>query len=133
MQLAVAMPGDPVYPERLWIGTPKAYANAYPFPYVNIDGFFVCSTQTTENGRDGEIMAILPFEEGSEIWYVAWEGKMAGGQFVPRQACFRTTDNFWETGWHKWESNQRVCKHHQVPDPEWGSEWSLTCETKHQL
>ncbi len=127
------MSGHPVYPERLWIGTSKAYANAYPYPYVNIDGFFVCSTQTTENGWDNEIMAILPFRTGSEIWYVAWEGKMAGGQFVPRQACFRTTDDFWETGWHKWESNPRVCKDNQVPDPEWDSKWSLECETKHRL
>ncbi len=118
MQMAVAMPGRTVYPERLWIGTKKAYTDAWPFPCVNIDGFFVCSAQSTENGRDGEIMAILPFKDGSVIWYVACEGKMAVGQFVPRQACFRTTDNFWETGWHKWETNQKVCKDHQVTDPE---------------
>ena len=133
MEIAVAMPSHAVYPEALWIGTKKAYANAWPFPYVNVDGIYVCSTQTTENGQDGEILAILPALSPTGHWFVALEGKMVNGHFVPRQACFHTKDNFWETGWHNWETNQKVCKDDQVPDPEWDSEWSLKCETKHQL
>ena len=126
-----AMPSDIEYPDALWIGTKKAYANGYPCPYVFANGMYVCASQTTENGQTGEIMAIIP--DLWAIWFVAVEGRMIHDQFVPRQACFRTQEHFWETGWHNWETNQKVCKDDRVPDPEWDSEWWLRCDTKHLL
>ena len=133
MEIVPAMPSHGVYPEQLWIATQKAYTQQWPFPYVLFDGINVCNTQTTQNGQLGEILAILPADSATGSWFVAFEGKMVGSQFVPRQACFRTKEQFWEAGWHNWETNQKVCKDDQAPDPEWDAEWSLNCQTKHRL
>ena len=126
-------------PKQISIGTAKAFKDGYAFHYTmtfiegaNDRGVYVCPT-TTETGREGEQMFIL-FSEG--YWY-ACEGKFAcpENQFEIRQACFRTTADFWKSEWHSWEINSRRdnTPGRKYTDGQWSAgEWSgaLRCETK---
>ena len=126
-------------PKQISIGTANAFKDGYAFHYTmtfiegaNDKGVYVCPS-TTETGRDGEQMFIL-FAEG--YWH-ACEGKFADAEnlFEIRQACFRTTADFWTADWHSWEMNCRRDKEpgRKYTDGQWfAGEWAgaLWCQTK---
>ena len=126
-------------PKQISIGTANAFKDGYAFHCTmtfiegaNDKGAYTCPS-TTETGRDGEQMFIL-FAEG--YWH-ACEGKLAEAEnlFEIRQACFRTTADFWTADWHSWEMNCRRDKEpgRKYTDGQWSAgEWggALWCETK---
>lgn len=124
-------------PRTITIGTATAFHNRCAFKYEMHHvgggkdyGFYICRT-TTETGLPGEHLFIV---SDGEYWY-ACEGKLVADELSIRQACFRTSANYWTRTSHKWEMNgQRStdadCK---WADGKWQTgQWGgkLTCETR---
>ena len=138
MALQVVLHENPgAMPQRIAIGTVKAFRNGYDYRYEKhiMSGhgsrcLYVCDTPT-ETGLPGEKIFII---SDGEYWY-ACEGTVEAGRFDVRQACFRTKASFWEADWHAWEINgsRHDQPGRQYADGQWTSgSWSgeLQCETR---
>ena len=98
--------GEGEMPTRISIGTRKAFQNHYEFKYVfndAVNGYF-CE-QTTEFGRDSEVLAIFTLDMPDGPWHVAMEGRIEdeSGASKARQIAFRTQASFWEAGSYQWQ------------------------------
>ena len=94
-------------PERLTIGTRKAFEKNYPFPYekkkIGSETIYVC-TKGSQWARSNEVL-VLRCDKGS--WTAFDSAVTANGTTLQcRQPVFRCrkTDPF-EPGWHEWEIN----------------------------
>ena len=122
---------DVLMPGRLSIGTSQAFRNNYEWRYdfnATVRGYF--SEETTEFGRDREVMAIFCIDLPDGTWHVAMEGKIQEGAFQPRQMVFRTQASFWNPGPHDWQVNTSRSTELVPSDPQWDQEWPLTAETR---
>ena len=100
-QLAVQMP------ERLTIGTKKAFDQNYPFPYqrrlIDSETIYVCS-KGSQWARGNEVL-VLRCERG--IW-IAYDSAVSadGSTLQCRQPVFRClATDITQPGWHNWQTN----------------------------
>ena len=103
-QLALQMP------ERLTIGTKKAFDKNYPFPYkkkqIESETIYVCS-KGSEWARTNEVL-VLRCEEG--IWTAFDSAVSADGVTLQcRQPVFRClAADITVPGWHEWQMNENA-------------------------
>ena len=99
--------GGQQMPERLTIGTKKAFDMAYPFPYekkqIGSETIYVC-TKGSEWARTNEIL-VLRCEGGT--WAAYDSAVNADGSTLQcRQPVFRClATDITQPGWHKWQTN----------------------------
>ena len=124
-QLAVRMP------ERLTIGTMKAFQNYYPYFYTKTliasETFYVC-TKGSQWARANEV-SVLRCVNG--IW-TAFDCAVSadGSTLKVRQPVFRChATNITQPGWHKWEINYAAHRDASLGRPvaDWQGElWAET-------
>ncbi|CAE8598074.1 unnamed protein product [Polarella glacialis] len=128
-------------PPTIWIGTNQAFLNDYAFQYHLIsNSYYLCRT-ATETGLPNEVLFFVEVVNRGTIWHVACEGIIhANGSRMIRQPCFRTTEDFWEEGWHDWECNTNRSRSGTTSTASWN--WDpaptatsarvevLSCETR---
>ena len=98
-------------PERLIIGTKKAFEKNYPFPYekqeIGSETIYVC-TKGSQWARSNEVL-VLRWEMGT---WTAFDSALVGEQGLTlhcRQPVFRCVGkNITQPGWYTWESNWLV-------------------------
>ena len=99
--------GDQQMPERLIIGTTKAFENNYAFEYekkqINDETIYVC-TKGSEWARTNEVL-VLRCEAG--IWTAFDSAVSADGLTLQcRQPVFRClATDITQPGWHTWQTN----------------------------
>jgi hypothetical protein len=127
-------------PPRIFIGANKAFTDGYAFEYNlmhsgSSNSDYQCAT-TTETGWSNEVLFLLTVDEDGATWHIACEGSVASdGARSIRQACFRTSTNFWEAGWHNWVCNTNRGRRRNPSGAvaEWDLENVLGCEAKLSL
>ena len=94
-------------PERLAIGTQKAFENNYPFPYekkqIGSETIYVC-TKGSEWARGNEVL-VLRCESGT--WTAFDSAVSANGLTLQRRQavfCCLETD-ITQPGWYQWHMN----------------------------
>ena len=122
-QLAVQMP------ERLTIGTKKAFEKNYPFPYemkqIGSETIYVC-TKGSEWARRNEVL-VLRCETGT--WTAFDSAVSADGLTLQcRQPVFRClATDITQPGWHKWQTNHAACPNDAGLAVDWhGALWAET-------
>ena len=94
-------------PERLTIGTKKAFQKNYPFPYqkkqIGSETIYVC-TKGSEWARTNEVL-VLRCERG--MWTAFDSAVSADGVTLHcRQPVFRClATDITQPGWHEWQMN----------------------------
>ena len=116
-------------PERLTIGTKKAFEKNYAFPYekqqIGLETVYVCN-KGSEWARSNEVL-VLRCEMG--IWTAFDSATSADGLTLQcRQAVFRClSTDITEPGWHKWETNVVADPHEAGLSVDWhGALWAET-------
>ena len=122
-QLAVQMP------ERLTIGTKKAFKNNYAFPYekkqIGSETIYVC-TKGSEWARPNEVL-VLRCER--EIWTAYDSDVIADGLTLQcRQPVFRClATDITQPGWHNWQTNHAASPNDAGLAVDWhGALWAET-------
>ena len=119
------------YPEQISIATQKVHADKNPYVYTfdTTVRVYMCKTPTN-NGLPDEVLVLIKEAMQDGVWFLAVEGSLRDGDFQARQSVFRTQENFWEAGQHRWQINKKAGRKAvgQVPDAKW--ERDLTAETK---
>ena len=99
--------GGQQMPERLTIGTKKAFEKNYPFPYekrqIGSETIYVC-TKGSEWARTNEVL-VLRCVTG--IW-IAYDSSVSpdGLPHQCRQPVFRSfATDITQPGWYKWQTN----------------------------
>ena len=120
-------------PVTLSIGTQRAFDGGYQYTYrfVQEIQLYVCDQRTT-TGVDGEVMAIsISSDDDGKTWYVASEGQLSqsgdGQRFHGRQMVFRTQEEFWVAGEHKWQMNANSSATN-TDDSVWGKSMSAVTQ-----
>ena len=123
-QLAVQMP------ERLTIGTKKAFENNYAFPYqrrvIDSETIYVCS-KGSQWARDNEVL-VLRCESG--IW-TAYDSAVSADRSTLqcRQPVFRClAGDITSPGWHEWQTNENASPHDNGLAADW--QGALMAETR---
>ena len=123
-QLAVQMP------ERLTIGTKKAFDQNYPFPYqrrqIDSETIYVCS-KGSQWARGNEVL-VLRCERG--IWTAFDSAVSADGSTLQcRQPVFRClATDITQPGWHTWQINYAASRDVAGLVVDW--EGALSAETR---
>ena len=118
-------PGD--LPQSFSIGTKRAYAGGYEYPYkkqkIDMETVYVC-TKGSDNARENEVLVL---RRESDAW-IAYDSSVTGNELTCRQKVFRSRDaKITKQGYHEWEMNKSANKGRQVHDPDWfGHLWCLT-------
>ena len=122
-QLAVQMP------ERLTIGTKKAFEKNYPFPYekkqIGSETIYVC-TKGSEWARTNEVL-VLRCETGT--WTAFDSAVSADGLTLQcRQPVFRClATDITQPGWHSWQTNHAASPNGVGLATDWqGDLWAET-------
>ena len=122
-------PGE--MPESFCIGTKRAYARGYEYPYkkqkIDMETVYVC-TKGSDNARENEVLVLRREEDG----WIAYDSSITGNVLRCRQGAFRSRDeNIAKQGYHQWEMNRSANKRQEVDDPDWfGNLWCLTNVTE---
>ena len=92
-------------PLQFAIGTRKAFANGYAFPYtqqtIGGETIYVCS-KGSDFARADEFL-VLRYDAG--IW-TAWDSVIEGTETLRcRQPVFRCDEDITAPGWHTWSTN----------------------------
>ena len=105
--------GGQQMPERLTIGTKKAFEKNYPFAYekkeIGSETIYVC-TKGSEKARRGEVLVLrcVTKQDGSPGTWTAFDSAVSadGSTLQCRQPVFRClATDITQPGWHKWETN----------------------------
>ena len=122
-QLALQMP------ERLTIGTKKAFQKNYPFPYqkkqIGSETIYVC-TKGSEWARPNEVL-VLRCERG--MWTAFDSAVSADGVTLQcRQPVFRClATDITQPGWHQWQTNYAASPTDACLSVDWqGALWAET-------
>ena len=114
-------------PERLTIGTQKAFENNYPFPYekkqIGSETIYVC-TKGSEWARGNEVLVLRC--EG-ETWIAFGSAVSADGLTLQcRQPVFRClATDITQPGWHHLETNYNANPNDAVVEFDWqGALWA---------
>ena len=116
-------------PEHLTIGTKKAFAKNYPYPYqktqFGTETVYVCS-KGSEWAQTGEVL-VLRSNEGT---WTAYDGAVNAevSTIVCRQPVFRcSAGNITRPGWYNWQTNYNANDHETGLSVNWqGDLWSET-------
>ena len=119
-------PGD--LPQSFSIGTKRAYANGYAFPYkkhkIDKETVYVC-TKGSDDAQENEVLVLRRDENA----WIAYDSSVNGNELRCRQKVFRSRDaQITEQGNHELQMNKFANKGPQVHEPEWFG--SLSCFTK---
>ena len=123
------MLGGPQMPEHLIIGTKKAFANNYAYPYqkkqVGEETICVC-TKGSQRARAGEVLVLRC---KNDTWTAYDTAKMADGTTLhcrqPVVRCIGT--DITQRGWHKWEINGLASPTDDGLEADWQGElWAET-------
>ena len=116
-------------PERLTIGTQKAFEKNYPFPYekkqIGSETIYVCN-KGSDWARSNEVL-VLRCENGT--WTAFDGGVNADGLTLQcRQAVFRCpVTDITQPGWHKWQTNNAASPNDAGLAADWqGALWAET-------
>ena len=108
-------------PERLTIGTRKAFENNYAFPYekkqIGSETIYVC-TKGSEWARSNEVL-VLRCEMGT---WTAFDSAISadGSTLQCRQAVFRClATDITQPGWHDWQTNYAASRQNAGHDVDW--------------
>ena len=117
-------PGD--LPQSFCIGTKRAYARGYEYPYkkqkIDMETVYVCNKRS-DSGRDNEFLVL---RRESETW-IAYNSSRTGNLLTCRNGTFRSKDDVTKAGYHVWEINKYATKAQEVDDAVWrGDTWCLT-------
>ena len=117
-------------PEKLTIGTRKAFEKNYAFPYekqqIESEIIYVCN-KGSEWARANEVL-ILRCQEGT---WTAYDGEVSadGNILLCRQAVFRCVEtDITQPGWHTWQTNELANRDNTGFSIEWQGE--LKAETR---
>ena len=122
-------PGD--LPQSFCIGTKRAYAKGYEYPYkkkkIGKETVYVC-TKGSDDAREYEVLVLRRESDG----WTAYDSSVTGSDLTCRQKVFRSDDaNIYKEGDHELQMNRSANKREQVDEPEWfGSLWCLTTVAK---
>ena len=116
-------------PERLTIGTKKAFEKNYAFPYekkqIGSETIYVCN-KGSDWARSNEVL-VLRRENGT---WTAFDGAVnADGLTLQcRQAVFRCpATDITQPGWHKWQTNNAASPNDAGLAADWqGALWAET-------
>ena len=111
-------------PEQIVIGTKKAFAGNYPFPYVKREigeeKIYVCN-KGSGFARDGEVL-VLRRQMGIWTAFDSSVGDENGGTLYCRQPVFRCVgENITKPGYYNWETNSRANFEDDASMPNWES------------
>ena len=116
-------------PERLTIGTKKAFEKNYPFPYekkqIGSETIYVC-TKGSEWARTNEVL-VLRCVTGT--WTAFDSAVSADGETLNcRQPVFRCrATDITQAGWHSWQINQEASADGSGLEVDWqGQLWAET-------
>ena len=105
--------GGEEMPERLIIGTRKAFEKSYPFVYekkeIGSETIYVC-TKGSQWARTSEVLVLrcVTKQDGSPGTWTAFDSAISadGSTLQRRQPVFRClATDITQPGWHKWETN----------------------------
>ena len=105
--------GGQQMPERLTIGTRKAFEKNYPFPYektqIGSETIYVC-TKGSQWARTNEVLVLryLTNQDGSSGTWTAFDSAVSanGSTLQCRQPVFRClATDITQPGWHNWQTN----------------------------
>ena len=117
-------------PERLTIGTRKAFEKNYPLPYekkkIGSETIYVC-TKGSQWARSNEVL-VLRCEKG--IWTAFDSAVTANGTTLQcRQPVFRCLEtDITQPGWHEWQTNAAADANGDGLSVEW--QGALRAETR---
>ena len=109
-------------PSQLAIGTRKAFANGYAFPYtqrtIGGETIYVCS-KGSDFARADEFL-VLRYDAG--IW-TAWDSVIEGTETLRcRQPVFRCDEDITAPGLHTWSTNYAASPAGDGSDVNWAGE-----------
>ena len=116
-------------PERLTIGTGKAFERNYPFPYerthIGSETFCVC-TKGSQWARANEVLVLRSV---TGTWTAFDSAVSADGLTLQcRQPVFRClATDITQPGWHQWETNYNANPNDAGVEFDWqGALWAET-------
>ena len=128
------LPGEQLpedLPESFSIGTKRAYAQGYEYPYkktkIGEETFYVCK-KGSDAAQKGEALVLRRDADG----WTAYDSSVTGSDLTCRQKVFRSDDPYiYKEGEHVWQMNKSVSTTDNVDEPEWfGSLWRRTTMAK---
>ena len=125
----LALPIGPQMPERLTIGTAKAFKNNYAFPYkkiqVEAEIIYVCN-KGSEWARANEMLVLRCVDD---IWTASDSALTADRSALHcRQPVFRClATDITQPGWHSWQTNHAAGPDEDGLAVDWrGALWAET-------
>ena len=122
-------------PERLTIGTKKAFENNYAFPYqkkqIGSETIYVCS-KGSDCARASEVLVLRcsTTQDTSPGTWTAYDSDVCanGSTLQCRQAVFRCLEtNITHPGWYEWEINRAANRDNDAGSVNWqGTVWAET-------
>ena len=113
--------GGQEMPERLTIGTKKAFERNYAFPYqkkqINAETIYVCN-KGSDWARKDEVL-VLRCVEGT---WTAWDSAVLGDRetLQRRQPVFRcVATDITQPGWYEWETNHAATPDNSGFEEDW--------------
>ena len=114
--MASADEGEEKMPEAFSVGTRRAYAKGYAYPYnkqkIDMETVYVCN-KGSDSARDNEFLVL---RRESDAW-IAYNSSRTGNLLTCRNGTFRSKDDITKAGYHLWEMNKSATKGQEIDDP----------------